>query len=67
MAGFISMRMSLQGKQSRHRFGRDPCGQAAKVPGSAEEDELVLVPVVVVVVKPTHGYVHMVSSAKMNP
>lgn len=55
----------LQGKQSRYRFRRDPCGQTAKVPGSTEEDELVFVPVVVI--KPTHRYVQMVSSAKMNP
>lgn len=67
MAGFISMWILLQGKQSRYRFRRDPRGQAAKVPGSTEEDELAFVPVVVAVVKPTLGYVHTVSSAKMNP
>lgn len=55
MASVISMSLLLQGKQSWYRFRRDPCGQATKVPGSTEEDELVFVPIV------------MASSAKMKP
>lgn len=46
MASVITMEILLQGKQSWYRSRRDPSGQATKVPGQTEEDELVIVPII---------------------